>query len=74
MIITEKNEAEIVAIEHTLEALKEARHILTTNPVSKYGPHYLEHPAYAEILRHIDTKIDLTKQALDLWSSACISH
>ena len=71
--MTKLNDAEISKIEHHLSALQEARYILTTNPTSKYGVHYIDHPAYKEILQHIDTQIDLTKQALGLWQSGAIS-
>ena len=56
----------------SISALKEARYILTTNPLSKYGVHYIDHPVYKEILKDIDTKINMAKQALDLWKSGAL--
>lgn len=70
----QKNDAEILAIEQALDALKEAKYILETNPPEKYGPHFEAHPAYKGIIKYVEAKIDLTEQTLRLWKSGAISH
>lgn len=57
-------DASRLKIEHSIEALKEAKHILETNQNEKYPAHYVQHPSYRQIITRCDELIKSERDSL----------